>query len=65
VGGSQDGVSPGADDHVMLGIDGGGSGFEGIGSGSGLMANARVRQSQNGPSMLPAAAVDGQGQAAS
>ena len=61
MGGSQGGVSPGADDNVMLGIDGGGSGFEGGGSGSRLMANAGVRQFQNGPSILPAAAVDGQG----
>ena len=29
-------MSPGADDNVMLGIDGGSSGFEGGGSGSSL-----------------------------
>jgi len=52
-------VSPGADDNVICGFDGGGSGF-GCGgeSRNRLVANAGVRL--NGPSMSSAAAVDGQ-----
>ena len=59
MGGAYSGVSPSADDNVMPGFDGGGSGF-GCGgeSRNRLMANAGVRQ--NGPSMSLAAAVDGQ-----
>ena len=51
-------MSPGADDNVICGFDGGGSGF-GCGgeSGNRLVANAGVRQ--NGSSMSLAAAVDG------
>ena len=59
MGGTHSGVSPGADDNVMCGFDGGGSGF-GCGgeSRNRLVAYAGVRQ--NGPSMSLAAAVDGQ-----
>jgi hypothetical protein len=58
VGGAHSGVSPGANDNVMPGSDGGGSGFGSGESGNRVMANAGVRL--NGPSMSPAAAVDGQ-----
>jgi hypothetical protein len=58
VGGAHSGVSPGADDNVMPGFDGSGSGFGRGESGNRLMANAGVPR--NGPSMSSAAAVDGQ-----
>ena len=44
MGGAHSGVSPGADDNVMPGFDGSGSGFGRGESGNRLMANAGVRR---------------------
>jgi hypothetical protein len=60
MGGAQGGVSPGADDNVTPGSDGGGRRLGGRGaSGSELMGNTGVRR--NGPSMSSVAAVNGLG----
>ena len=59
MGGTHSGVSPSADDNVMCGFDGGGSGF-GCGGESRNRLVAYAGVCQNGPSMSLAAAVDGQ-----